>query len=134
VQTIEVLPEELRAAAEPLRRAAEALDDVASSRQALLHLVEASPSARLSEAFRGFLAAWELSVWSAADEASGFADHTELAGAYYAQREAAIARHMPVTTPWADMPALHGPAESVVLPHPAPQAGPAPAPAPAPAP
>ena len=128
MQTIEVLPAELRAAAEPLRRAAEALEEVANSRRPLQHLVEASPSARLAEAFRGFLAAWELTVWSAGDDAAGFADHTDLAGAYYAERETAIARSMPVTTPWGDMPSLRDPVAGPVLPHPVPQAAPAPPP------
>jgi hypothetical protein len=126
VPTIEVLPAELRAAAEPLRRAAEALEDVANSRRPLHHLLEASPSARLAEAFRGFLAAWELTVWSAADDAAGFADHLELAGAYYAQRELAIARSVPVTTPWGDMPSLRDPVARVEVPHPVAQAAPVP--------
>ncbi|MCU1588958.1 MAG: hypothetical protein JWP11_214 [Frankiales bacterium] len=125
---IEVLPDELLAAAEPLRRAAEALEDVANSRRSLHHLVEASPSARLAEAFRGFLSTWELTVWSAADEAAAFADHTELAGAYYAQREALIARNMPVTTPWGEMPPLRDPVVQVPVPHPAAQAAPVPGP------
>jgi hypothetical protein len=70
VSEIEVLPRELTAAAEPLRRAGQALQDVADSRRPLAALVGASPSAQLAEAFRGFLAAWELVVWSAAEEAN----------------------------------------------------------------
>lgn len=127
MQTIEVLPEELVAAAEPLRRAAQALEDVANSRRALLDLVGASPSARLVEAFRGFLSSWELTVWSAGDDAAGFADRMELAGAYYAQREAAIARDLPVTTPWGDVPELRDPVGRVPRPQPMPQVAPTPA-------
>jgi hypothetical protein len=126
VQTIQVLPDELIAAAEPLRRAAEALEEVADSRRTLLGLVQASPSARLAEAFHQFLSAWELTVWSAGDDASGFGDHMVLAGAYYAQREDAIAQHIPVMTPWGDMPPLRDPVARVELPHPVAQAAPEP--------
>lgn len=127
MQTIEVLPEELLAAAEPLRRAAQALEDVANSRRTLLQLIEASPSARLVDAFRGFLSSWELTVWTAGDDAAGFADRLQLAGTYYAQRETAIAHNLPVTTPWGDMPSLRDPV-ALVLPRPAPQAAPVPRP------
>lgn len=126
VQTIEVLPEELLAAAQPLRRAAQALEEVANSRRPLAALVGASPSGRLVEAFRGFLSAWELVVWSAGEDAAGFADRVELASAYYAEREAAIARNMPLTNPWGDMPALRDPVARVLLPQPVPQAAPVP--------
>lgn len=126
-----MLPRELMAAAEPLRRAAEALDDVANSRRGLTGLIEASPSARLIEAFRSFLVAWELVVWSAADDAAGFAGQVEQAGWYYAARETALARGIPDITPWADMPPLRDPLVAAASPQPQPQPQPAPAPVPA---
>jgi hypothetical protein len=134
VSEIEVLPRELLAAAAPLRRAAEALEDVADHRRSLADLIGASPSARLVDAFRSFLASWELVVWSAGEDAGGFADRVELAGAYYAARESAIARGVPDVTPWGDMPALRETAAPVLVPHPAPAPSPAPATAPAPSP
>jgi hypothetical protein len=127
VPEIEVLPRELMAAAEPLRRAADSLDDVANSRRGLTGLIEASPSTRLIEAFRSFLAAWELVVWSAADDAAGFAGQVEQAGWYYAARETALARGIPDVTPWADMPPLRDPDVAPASPHPL--AAPAPVPA-----
>jgi hypothetical protein len=126
VSEIEVLPRELMAAAEPLRRAAEALDDVANSRRSLTGLIEASPSARLVEAFRSFLAAWELVVWCASEDAAGFGGQVEQAAWYYGARENALARGMPETLPWANMPPLRDPVVSVAAPHP--QAAPAPLP------
>jgi hypothetical protein len=127
VSQIEVLPGELMAAAGPLRRAAESLEDVADSRRALLGLIEASPSARLVESFRSFLAAWELVVWSAGDHAAGFAAQIEQAAWYYGARESALVRGIPDITPWASMPPLRDPVAVAATPHP--QAAPAPGPA-----
>lgn len=112
------------AAAGPLRRAAEWLDDVANSRRSLTGSIEASPSARVAESFRRFLAAWELVVWSAADDAFGFAGQIEQAAAYYGARESALARAIPDITPWAGMPSLRDPMIHQVVPHP--QAAPVP--------
>ena len=121
-----MLPGELLAASAPLRRAAEALEEVADNRRSLLGLIEASPSPRLVESFRSFLASWELVVWSAGEDAGSFADRVELAASYYAARESAIARGVPDITPWGDMPALRDSVAPVVVPHPTPQAAPAP--------
>lgn len=121
-----MLPGELMAAAAPLRRAAEGLGEVADQRRALLGLIDASPSARLAEAFRAFVVAWELVVWSAGEDAGSFADRVELAASYYAARESAIARGVPDITPWGDMPPLRDRVVPVVVPHPAPAPAPTP--------
>jgi len=90
VPEIEVLPPELTAAAAPLRRAAEALLDVADHRRRLVDLVEASPSPRLVAAFRAFLASWELTVWSAAEDAGRVGRDVAGAGASYVAHESAL--------------------------------------------
>lgn len=89
---IEVLPPELTAAAAPLRRAAAALHQVADHRRGLVHLVEASPSPRLVEAFQAFLGRWELVVWSAAVDAGHLGTDVAGAAAAYVAHESALVR------------------------------------------
>lgn len=122
-----MLPAELTQAARPLRRAGRALEDVADNRRGLVELLAASPSPRLVEAFRHYLAAWELVVWSAAQDAEGLATRVEYAGDAYAEREAALAGRIPVLAPSPGQAAhLGGRTAAAPSPHPTAQAAPEP--------
>ena len=125
-----MLPAELAQAARPLRRAGRALEDVADSRRGLVELLAASPSPRLVEAFRHYLAAWELVVWSAAHDAEDLAARVEDAAYSYAEREASLAGRIPVLAPnpYQAPHQAHAGTSAQAAPSPHPAAQPAPGP------
>jgi UDP-N-acetylmuramyl pentapeptide synthase len=89
---IEVIPDELVAAAAPLRAAGQALRDLGDARRAVLGLLTEVPSAELREAFGQYVKAWSHVALDSGDEARELAEALGYAAGWYADREAALAR------------------------------------------
>ena len=89
---IEVIPDELVAAAGPLRSAGQALRALGDARRQLIDLVEGAADADLEEAFGSYVRAWSHVALDLGDQAVELAGALDYAAHWYADRERALSR------------------------------------------
>ncbi len=91
---IEVVPEELVAAAGPLRAAGLSLRGLGDARRDLLALVQDVPSEDLRAAFGAYVKAWSHVALDLGDEAAELSSAVTYAAQWYTDRERALSRGM----------------------------------------
>lgn len=91
---LEVWPAELTAAAAPLREAGRVLRALADDWEGVNHLADGSPSATLRVALQGFVAGWELLLWSVGGKALALSGTLEQAAAGYALVDDGLGREL----------------------------------------
>lgn len=87
---IEVLPDELAAAAEPLRESGHALRALGDARRQLIALVGGAADAELREAFADYVKAWSHVALDLGDQAVELGEALDYAAHWYADRERAL--------------------------------------------
>jgi hypothetical protein len=89
---IEVIPDELVAAARPLREAGRALRALGDARRQVLDLAAGAPDADLRSAVAEYVKAWSHVALDLGDEATELASALDYAARWYADREQALVR------------------------------------------
>ena len=89
---IEVLPDELAAAAGPLQDAGRALRDLGDARRRLIDLAGGAADAELRAAVGAYVKAWSHVALDVGDSAVELGEALDYAARWYADRERAIAR------------------------------------------
>lgn len=89
---IEVIPDELVAAAGPLRETGRALQSLGDARRQLIDLAGGSPDADLRSAFAEYVKAWSHVALDLGDQAVELGTALAYAARWYTDRERALAR------------------------------------------
>lgn len=92
---LELVPPSLTAAAGPLREAGLLLKALADGRQGLEHLGDGSPDPGLRAALRGFVEAWELTLWDLSSQAICLSDELRRCAEDYRLADSSLAADVP---------------------------------------